>query len=191
MSYGTYSDIIRPAQQRQARLYDLSCVVVFSAFIALSAQLAIRLPFSPVPITGQTLAVLLTGVLLGSKKGAASVLLYIMEGAAGLPVFASSASGIIYLIGPTGGYIAGFLIAAYTAGYFAEMGWDRKNFKIFAALLVSSAIILICGVLWLSLFIGFEKAVQVGLIPFLIGDVIKIALTASLLPLGWKILKKS
>jgi len=185
-----YADILRPGLKWQARLYDLSCVIVFSALIALSAQIAIRLPFSPVPLTGQTLAVLLTGMLLGSKRGAATIFLYIAEGAAGLPVFASGAAGFAYLAGPTGGYIFGFVASAWLAGIFAEREWDRNYWLACIALLTSSLAIFFFGVLWLSMFVGFTTALKVGFLPFIPGDIIKTAITAALLPMGWKLLKR-
>jgi biotin transport system substrate-specific component len=107
-------------------LYDAVLVVTGSVFIALLAQVAIPLPFSPVPITGQTFAVLLVGVLLGSRRGGLGVLLYLLEGAAGLPFFAGGTAGLARLAGPTGGYLVGFVVAAIVVGLLAERGWDRR-----------------------------------------------------------------
>jgi len=117
---------MRPESRALARLYDLGLVLSASAFIAVSAHLTVRLPFSPVPVTGQTFAVLLTGALLGRQRGAAAVLAYLAEGLAGLPVFAGGMSGLAYLLGPTGGYLLGFVAAAYLTGALAERGWDRQ-----------------------------------------------------------------
>jgi biotin transport system substrate-specific component len=183
----TYVDILRPSVKRQALLYDMFLVLAGSLLIALSARLAIRLPFSPVPITGQTMAVLLAGALLGSRRGALSVLAYLGEGMAGLPVFAGGAGGIAHLVGPTGGYLAGFVLAAFVVGRLAERGWDRHPVTTALAMLLGSAAIYASGLPWLAAFVGGERALVLGLYPFLAGDLLKLALAAALLPVGWKV----
>ncbi|MBI5960004.1 MAG: biotin transporter BioY [Chloroflexi bacterium] len=188
MAYITYADALRPAAQRSARLYDAQLVLAGSLLVALSAQIAIRLPFSPVPITGQTLAVLLVGALLGSRRGGLALLAYLAEGAAGLPVFAGGASGPTYMTGPTGGYLIGFVLAAALTGALAERGWDRRVWTTALAMLLGNVAIYVCGVIWLSTFVGFARALDVGLVPFLAGDTLKIALSAALLPSGWVLL---
>ena len=110
---------------RGGLLRDALLVVGFSLLTALCARIVIPLPFTPVPITGQTFAVLLTGAALGARRGAAAIVLYVLEGLAGLPVFAGGASGLARLLGPTGGYLLGFIAAAYLTGTLAERGWDR------------------------------------------------------------------
>jgi biotin transport system substrate-specific component len=184
----TYADLIRPTERGAALAYDASLIVVGSMLIALAAQISIRLPFSPVPITGQTLAVLLIGALLGSRRGALSVVVYLVQGLVGLPVFASGAMGPAYLMGPTGGYLVGFIAAAYTTGRLAERGWDRDVISTSLAMLAGNAIIYVFGLVWLSVYVG-KQATALGLAPFVLGDVIKLTLAAILLPSGWKVLK--
>lgn len=189
MSVMTYADVMRPSLRRRALAYDLALILGGSLCIALSAQVAVKLPFSPVPVTGQTLAVLLAGALLGSRRGALAVLVYIGQGLLGLPVFAGGAVGWARLAGPTGGYLIGFVLAAYLVGLLAERGWDRRPATTVGAMLLGNTIIYACGLLWLSGFVGgLAKAVPLGLTPFLPGDLLKIALAAVLLPVGWKLL---
>jgi len=169
-------------------LRNAALVVVFSLFTALAAQVSIPLPFTPVPITGQTFAVLLTGALLGSRLGAASLTLYLAEGAAGLPVFALGRSGLTTLLGPTGGYLFAFPAAAFTVGWLAERGWDRRVFTTALAMLVGNLVIYAGGVPWLAHFVGgWSKAVTLGMLPFLPGDALKLVLAVVLLPAGWRI----
>ncbi len=182
------ADAFRPTHTTSARQTDVALVLAGSLFVALSAQVAIRLPFSPVPLTGQTLAVLLVGVLLGSRRGALALLTYLSEGAVGLPVFASGTSGIAYMLGPTGGYLVGFLAAAYVTGLMTERGWARRTVTAFILMVTGNLLMLALGLLWLSGFVGLEQSIRIGLLPFLPGDLIKIALAADLLPSGWRIL---
>jgi len=184
----TYADILRPTLKRQALLYDISLVLGGSLLLALLAQLEILLPFSPVPITGQTLGVLLLGALLGRWRGSLAILAYITEGVAGLPVFAGAAAGPVVLFGPTAGYIFGFVIAAFLIGMLAEKGWDRKVWTASAMMIIGTAIIYLCGMVWLANFVPADKILMSGVIPFLPGAMIKIALATLLLPAGWKFL---
>ncbi len=179
------ADLLRPAQGQSAWLYDLGVIAGGSILIALSAQLEIHVGFSPVPITGQTFAVLLLGALLGSWRGALAVTAYLIEGAAGLPVFAGGAGGAAHLIGPTAGYLAGFLVAAYLTGWLAERGWDRYMPATLVAMLLGNAVIYLFGLVWLARFIGAENLLAAGLYPFVPGDLAKIILAAILLPGGW------
>ena len=171
-------------------LYDSFLVLGGSFLIALSAQVAIPLPFSPVPITGQTFAVLVVGMLLGRRRGTAAVFAYLAEGFLGLPVFAGGAAGIAKIAGPTGGYLASFVPAAFLVGYLAEKGWDRKISTTFLAMLLGNVIIFGFGALWLARFVGLDKAVSLGVVPFLIGDVVKIGLATFALPGAWKLLSE-
>lgn len=158
-------------------------IAVASLAIAVSAQVEIRLPFTPVPITAQTMAVALTGMTLGARKGATAVALYLLEGCAGLPVFSGGASGIHHLAGPTGGYLAGFVLSAASAGALCERGWDRTPLRAVAALLLSSLGVLLPGMLALSRFVGgVEAAFLAGVLPFLLGDIVKCSLAAIALP---------
>ncbi len=188
MSYPVYADVLRPASKGSARLVDAALIAAFSLLVAVSAQVAIPLPFSPVPLTLQTMAVLATGALLGARRGAAAILLYIGEGAAGLPVFSMGRAGIAHLAGPTGGYLVGFLAAAFLAGLLSEKGWDRKWITALAALLAADLAIYVPGLLWLATFSGFSRAIVLGALPFAAADVLKAVACASLLPLGWKAL---
>ena len=165
---------------------DVSLIVAFSLLTALSAWVSIPLPGTPVPITGQTFAVLLTGALLGPRLGLASILLYLAEGAVGLPVFHGGTSGPAVLAGPTGGYLIAYPFAAALVGALAERGWDRKPITMLLAMLLGSALIYAGGVGWLAHFAGWRPAIFGGMIPFLPGDALKALLAAGLLPLGWR-----
>lgn len=166
-------------------------VVAFSLLTALAAQVVVPLPWTPVPLTGQTFAVLLTGALLGSRLGAAAMILYLVEGALGLPFFRGGAGGAAHFAGATAGYLLAFPAAAFVTGLLAERGWDRKFSTAAAAMALGSLVILAAGWAWLALFFrtGVEAFV-VGVAPFLAGDVLKIALAAALLPAGWKLLRR-
>jgi biotin transport system substrate-specific component len=185
----TYADVLRPAAKSRALTYDLALILGGSLLVALGAQIAVYLPFSPVPITGQTLAVLLVGALLGSRRGALSLLAYLAEGAAGMPVFANGHAGPAYMSGPTGGYLFGFVAAAFVVGWLAERGWDRHVITTSLAMVFGNLAIYTCGVIWLASFIGTEKAISLGAVPFFIGDVIKLVIAAALLPSGWKLIR--
>jgi biotin transport system substrate-specific component len=165
-------------------------VIVFSLFIAAAAQFSIQI--GPIPITGQSFAVLLTGALLGSRLGAAAVIAYLIEGAAGMPFFAGGGSGIARFFGPTGGYLIAFPAAAYITGAFAEHGWDKKYLSAVAAMAIGSLIILFGG--WALFSVATttspDTAFMITVWPFLPGDVIKILLAASVLPTGWALLKR-
>ena len=187
----TYADVLRPSIKKQVLLYDITLVAGGSLFIALLSQISFHLPFTPVPITGQTLGVLLTGALLGRNRGALAVLAYLSEGIAGLPVFAGGAAGLPYVLGPTGGYLFGFIGGAYITGLLAEKGWDRKIGTTILAMMLGSFIIFAVGLLWLAVYSGFDRVLAVGLFPFIPGDIIKIALAAVLLPSGWKLIGKN
>ena len=182
------ADLIRPSRRMHALAYDAALVIAGSALIALSAHLKVYLPFSPVPVTGQTFAVLFLGALLGSKRGSLAVAAYIMEGIAGIPVFAGGASAA-YLRGPTGGYLAGFLAGAYLTGWFSERGFDRSWLGSVIAIALGEVLVFGFGVAWLSHFIG-AKAIAAGFVPFIPGEIVKIAIASSLLPAGWKLLRK-
>lgn len=174
-----------------AHVYDVLVVLAGSALIALSAQVAVPLPFSPVPVTGQTFAVLLLGAALGATRGAAAVLAYLAEGAAGLPVFAGGLAGPAVLLGPTGGYLLGFLPAAWISGALAERGWDRRFPSTLAAMTLGDIAIFATGVPWLARFVGAENAIAFGLAPFLAGNAAKIVLAAGALPLAWACVRRS
>jgi len=183
----TYADVLRPNEKKLARVYDIGLIIVGSFFIGLCAQVVI--PFSPVPITGQTFAVLMAGILFGARRGSLCVLTYIAEGALGLPVFAMGRAGIGVLLGPTGGYLAGFLAAAYVTGLLAENGWDRRAGTTILTMIFGNVIIYTFGLLWLCCLTGIGKNVlSIGLYPFVIEEIFKMALAAMVLPAGWKLL---
>src|SRR6267378_519671 len=169
---------------------QVGLVIGFSLLTALSAQIVI--PIGPIPITGQTFAVLLTGALLGSRLGAITMIVYLMEGAIGLPFFSGGHGGILHLMGPTGGYLVAFPAGAFITGAFAEHEWDRKFLSAAAAMAIGSIIIIVCGCVWFSLLThtSIVNAVRVTVAPFILGDIVKIVLAAAVLPSGWKLLRK-
>lgn len=173
---------------------DVLVVLGFSAFVGVMAQASVRLPFTEVPITGQTFAVLLTAMALGRARGVAAVLAYLAEGAAGLPVFAEGRSGMASFVGPTGGYLVGFVLAAAVAGTLADRGWTRSYRWSFAGMLLSSAFVFLPGVVWLGVWLsragefgGVGALLAAGWLPFVPGDVLKSAVAASLLPSAWRL----
>ncbi len=172
----------------QSWLRQISLAFAGSLLLTLSAKISI--PFYPVPLTLQTLVVLLIGFSMGSRLAALTVGLYLLEGAFGLPVFAGTpikGIGLAYMTGPTGGYLAGFLVAAIICGKLAEKGWDRRPVTTLSGMLIGTLIIYICGLTWLATFIGWgEKVFQLGLIPFLAGDLLKIVIAMIALPWAWK-----
>ena len=182
----TIADVWRPSEKSQAILYNLFLVFGGSVFLALSAQLAIGWP---VPFTMQTFAVLVIGILFGPKLGSLTVGLYLAEGLAGLPVFSHGLGGLPVLFGPTGGYLVGFMIAAYTAGLLAQIGWDRKIGTTILAMIIGNLIIYTFGFFWLAHLTGLKTALFSGIYPFIPGDIIKIAVAAALLPSGWKLIR--
>jgi biotin transport system substrate-specific component len=171
-------------------LRDLTLIIIGSLFIAILARVEIPLPFTPVPITGQTFGVLLVGATLGSKRGAASLVLYLLEGVLGLPFFAGGAHGLSVVIGATGGYLIGFIGAAYVIGLLAERGLERSVRTSFIPFLVGTIVIYVFGVAWLAVVLGnLGKAIAGGLLPFLIGDAIKLIAAALALPAAWKLVR--
>ncbi|HKS95727.1 MAG TPA: biotin transporter BioY [Terriglobia bacterium] len=163
---------------------DLMWVAGFSLLTAVLAQVRIPLPFTPVPLTGQTFAVLLAGAALGSRRGFLSQALYLVEGAAGLPVFAGGAAGFTYSFGPTGGYLWSYPLAAALVGWLVERGASRNLWRLTLALALSTVLILLSGTLWLHRFVGqaWSQAWLAGFYPFLPGDLLKIALVGTSLP---------
>lgn len=169
---------------------SVSLVVAFSLLTALAAQIVI--PIGPVPITGQTFAVLLTGALLGSRLGAMAMIVYLIEGASGLPFFYGGSSGIAHLLGPTGGYLVAFPAGAFITGAFAENGWDKRYFTAVVAMAVGSIVILLAGWAWFSVLTHTPPlaAFKISVAPHIVGDIIKILLAAAVLPTGWMLLKR-
>jgi len=177
---------------RSSALTQVLFVAAGVAFIALLAQIAIPVPGSPVPVTGQTLAVLLIGTTYGARLGVLTFATYLLAGVAGAPIFAPSATsanhGIDRLIGATGGYLVGMLVASLVLGYLADRKADQKFRTSFPALLLGDAIIFTFGLLWLqqTLDLSWSKTIAAGFTPFILGEALKIAITATSLPLVWR-----
>ena len=162
-----------------------AALVVFgSLLLAVSAQF--KIPLYPVPVTGQTLVVLLIGMTYGPRLGGITMAAYLFEGALGLPVFAGGTAGASVLMGPTGGYLFGFLLAGVAMGYLAERGMGRTVFSTIAAMVIGNCVIYLCGALWLANFIGYSQAIVAGVLPFLYGDALKMVVAVGLMPLAWR-----
>ena len=182
----TVSDIFRPGVKTQAAVYDLALMAAGSILIALSAKVSVWI--GPVPVTAQTLSVLMIAALLGPYRGAGAVLIYLAQGAAGLPVFAGGLAGAAYLFGPTGGYLFGFVAAAIVVGHLAARGFDRNIPTMALAMIVGNICIYAFGLTWLSFYTS--KVLETGLYPFLAWDIIKIVVAALAMPMGWHLLRK-
>lgn len=188
----------RPALPTRAVLADLlprtlarDVAVVAGAVLltAACAQLVVPLPFTPVPITGQTFAVLLTAAALGPLRGAVAQGLYVAVGLAGLPVYQDAGSGLTHLTGATGGYLVAYVVVGAVVGACARRGMDRSPLGTAAAFLLGSAIVYAIGVPWLALVAGYgpAEAVAAGMLPFLVGDAVKALVAAGLLPAAWRL----
>lgn len=188
-SYATPDTLMGAALAPLDWIRSVSLVFAFSLLVALSAQIVI--PVGPVPVTAQTFAVLLTGALLGSRLGAMAIIVYLMEGALGLPFFYAGSSGLLHILGPTGGYLIAFPAAAFITGAFAEHGWDKRFPTAVAAMAIGSILIMLSGWGWFALVTNtpLSVAFQITVLKFIPGDIIKIVLAAAALPLGWKLLK--
>ena len=161
---------------------NLLTIVGASLLIAIAAQIAIPIPFSPVPLTMQPLAVLLVGVTLGSRRGAAAATLYLLEGASGLPFFAQGHGGAFWLTAATAGYLWSYPLAAFVAGWFSERGWGSTTLRAIAGMLAALTIIYAGGFAWLAMLSGARAALTMGVVPFVVADFVKVALGAALLP---------
>ncbi len=184
----TIANVVIP----RSAITTAALMVGFALLTAFAAQIRIPIPGTPVPITAQTFAVLLAGAALGSRLGAGSQLLYWALGAAGLPVYANASGGWETAIGATGGYLFGFIVAAWAVGYLAERGRDRKVATAIPAFLAGNTIIYLIGVPWLMVTVpaidSLNVALAAGFVPFVIGDVVKIAAAGLLLPAAWKLI---
>jgi biotin transport system substrate-specific component len=174
-------------------LTDVFLVAAGAGLIAASAQVAIPLPFTPVPITGQTFAVLLVGASLGTVRGASSALLYVLIGIAGAPVYADGAHGWSVITGATGGYLVGFILAAALIGRLAEQRWDRRFSSALGAILTGNVIIFVVGLTWLAVVLdtSLETTLEYGLYPFIPGEILKLYLAAALLPTAWRLIGRA
>jgi biotin transport system substrate-specific component len=175
---------------RAGLLADILLVVAGAALVALAAQ--VRIPLDPVPITGQTFAVLLVGASLGAVRGLSSLVLYSLAGIAGAPVFQEQNHGWEYFAGATGGYIVGFVLAAAATGWLAERRWDRRFSSAVAAMLTGNVIVYLFGLPWLAYAANYDllTTLQKGLAPFLPGDLVKLYLAAALLPGAWRLVDR-
>ena len=177
--------LLMPAARPSTLTRSLGLALAFSLLIALSAQFKIPLPFTPVPATGQTFAVLLCGALLGARWGTIAVGLYLLEGFAGLPVFAG---GHNYTqLSATIGYLPAFMIGAAVTGWFCERGWDKSTVRALSAMTFGLFVIYAGGWFGLTYFMPASAAFAQGVVPFVVGDIFKIVLAAAALPLGWKL----
>ena len=183
------SSRILPLERVDKRIATAALVVGFSLLTAACAQISIPLGFTPVPITGQTFAVLLTGAVLGSRAGAASQFLYLALGAVGLPFYAGGTGGWERATGATAGYLVGFVVAAYVVGYLAENRQDRRFSTSVGAFLTGNLVIYVLGVAWLMYHLSWDLAtgVEKGMAPFIIGDTLKILLAGGAIPAAWKL----
>ena len=176
----------------ESSLLRNSCLVILASG-ALWISAKIQMPFWPVPVTMQTFVVLAIGMALGWRLGVLAVMVYFVQGALGLPVFAGTPEkgiGIAYMLGPTGGYLVGFMIAAGVVGRLAEKGWDRNVLTAAAAFFIGNALIYVPGLLWLGVVLGWDKPIlELGLYPFLPGDAFKLMLAAALFPALWQRIK--
>ena len=182
------------ARSDLSRVIRIAAVLFVTTLTAAAAQVSIPLPFTPVPFTLQPMVVLLGGVALGSRLGMASQILYLLVGIAGLPVFAASPvlpQGALRLLGPTGGYLLSYPLAAFITGLLAERGFDRRYLTSVLAMMAGLLVIFTCGVLWLAFFArpaaaGLSVALQAGLYPFLPADIVKLFVAAAIMPTVWR-----
>ena len=178
---------------RSDLLTDVLLVLAGTGLVAGAAQISIKLPFTPVPITGQTFAVVVVGASLGMVRGTASLLLYMWLGVAGAPIYAHHDSGWSVITSASGGYIVGFVVAAAVTGWLAERNWDRHLSSAIAAMLTGNVIIYLVGLPWLAVVLNtnLEKTLEYGLYPFVPGDVFKLYLAAVTLPTAWRLVERS
>lgn len=183
------SEVLGPSEGTSRRVKQIALVILGVAALTIAAK--IRIPMWPVPVTMQTFAVLTIGAAYGMRLGLVTLLAYLAVGAAGAAVFSGDGTGLTYMAGPTGGYLVGFAAAAGTMGWLAGRGWDRSFVSMAAALLIGNAIIYAFGLPWMAYLFLAEKGgawvLQWGITAFLVGDAIKLALAALLVPAVWKL----
>ncbi len=187
-THPSLASVLWPTSGSKTVIRNIVLAIAGTLLLTLSAK--VQIPFWPVPMTMQTFVVLVIGITFGPRLGAATVALYLAEGAVGLPVFAGTPAqgiGLAYMMGPTGGYLVGFLASAGLVGFLARKGWDRSVPLTLIAMVLGTVVIFLFGLSWLSSLFGFNTAIKVGLLPFLPAEAFKIALAAAVLPVGWKI----
>jgi len=187
ITIGDFLVPIRVGERLSSRARHVALIVAGALFIYLSALVVIPISGNPVPITGQTFGVLLVGGALGFRRGLAAVLLYVLLGVVGLPFFAEGKGGLTIVLGATGGYLVGFVLAGALVGRLAELGWDRHLAGAIGAMAIGNALIYVIGLPWLAYVAHFDAAtaIQKGLVPFLVGDVLKLVLAAVVFPAAW------
>ncbi len=190
MMTGDATTLRDAAFPRAGLLTDIVLVTLGAGLIAAAAQVSVSLPFTPVPVTGQTFAVLLVGSALGTVRGGAAGSLYLLVGLAGVPVYADGTSGWAIVSGATGGYLIAFPLAAALAGWLAEHRWDRRFSSAVGAMLTGNVLIYLLGLPWLAVVLdtGLEKTLELGFYPFVVGDMVKLYLAAALLPSAWRLI---
>jgi biotin transport system substrate-specific component len=179
------------ASQRGAARWPLAVAAGFLGVCLLTLSAKVQVPFWPVPMTLQTLVVLMLGMSCGARLAAATVVAYLLAGAAGLPVLAGTPErgiGLAYMMGPTAGFLVGFVLAAWLVGVLAERDWDRSFLRCAAAMVLGHAVITLSGLAWLAVLFGTPKAIEVGLMPFLASSALKTALGAVSMPMLWRLL---
>lgn len=193
----------RAESRSLARAISFASVLFVAALTAAAAQVSVGLPFTAVPFTFQPMIVLLGGLALGSRLGCASQVLYLAAGVAGLPVFAASVTlppGPLRLLGPTGGYLMAYPLAAFVVGYLAERGYSRRYATAVLAMLAGLGIVYACGVAWLGMFanvgnvtaaVGLQSAIAAGVAPFILADIVKVFAAAAILPALWKVVGRA
>jgi len=194
MNINTYSQyfaiqVLKIDTKFKQYMYNLPIVVLGSILLTLSSKTSFVLPFTYVPVTMQTFAVLFLSIVFG-RKAVYMVGMYILEGILGLPVFAKG-GGLMYLFGPTGGYIIGFLVASYVCGLLSEYGVSKSFLKTLFVMIIGNLLIYLFGIMGLLPYtnFNFSKAVMLGVTPFVLGDILKIFILALILPTGWKLIK--
>jgi biotin transport system substrate-specific component len=189
MNSSTIANLVWPQTNSNMLLRNIALAVIGSIVVAIAAQ--INIPMVPVPMTLQTLAVLAIGAAFGARLGAATLALYAVEGAAGIPVFAQMKAGTAVIAGPTGGYIIGFIIAAALVGYLAELGWSRNIVKMIGAALLGAVVLYIPGLIWLHQFAnGWAQTLEWGITPFILGDILKAIIAGLGFKAAWSTLGK-
>jgi biotin transport system substrate-specific component len=176
-----YTYVVQETAESRSWFKEIAVILGASIIIALFAPISIPLPFTPVPIATQMSVILLLSCLLGSKRAALAVMAYLAQGASGLPVFAGGKAGIFVLAGPTGGYLLGYVVAAFVTGFLIERTVQRTQWKSLAAMGIGNLIVYFFGIAWLSRYTGWQNAVVLGMLPFLIGDALKLIVAVRLL----------
>jgi biotin transport system substrate-specific component len=187
LTIGDFLVPIRVGERMGSRLRHIALIAIGAALIFASSRVSIPVPGSPVPITGQTFGVLLVGGALGFRRGLASIVLYVLIGLIGLPFFAEGKGGVQVILGATGGYIVGFIVAGSIVGRLAELGWDRRIVGALGAMAIGNVVIYLVGVPWLMFVAHMDlpTGIAKGLTPFLFGDALKLILAALAFPAAW------